>query len=240
MNFLERQRELGTYLRNPTVEQKPSGLDSARLSIYEGLVYRNILRLVSDSYPATKTFFGTEKWPQMVRRYIVANVSETPYFFEIAQSFLMWLPSVLDQNTPSDKFALQLAHYECTQHGLFFLGDLDSTETRWVNDAVLVHYDWPVHKPKQCDIEAPVQTLLVLWRNMSDASIRWKELTALEYLFAEYIRDALEDDCKHSLTTLTKRFTEANKLPSSSMTELEGWIAKFVNQQWLVISTAED
>ena len=107
----ETQLEFIQYLRKSTSSSNDPDV-GRRKSIYRDLVKNNINRIISDSFPISKTLIADHDWNAMIDGFITNHQSQTPYFLEICQEFLVYLNNERTQQTTDQPFMLELAHFE--------------------------------------------------------------------------------------------------------------------------------
>ena len=90
------QMQMARYLRDPTKQPPPAGVESRRLKIYEDLIYNNIEGFLSGGFPVLRSLYSHADWHPLVRTFIDQHRCHTPYFLEISQEFLKFLMEGFD------------------------------------------------------------------------------------------------------------------------------------------------
>ncbi len=201
------QLDFTGHLRNPQTNPAPAGADPQRMQIYVELVFNNIQGLLSSSFPIAKQVLGTQRWHDLVRRFLHLHPSESPFFLEISQEFLTFIDAHPDPALPD--FLLELCHYEWVEMALdvevsdlpdsgfdrdgSLLGNVMVSPLIWrLAYRYAVHHIGPDNQPA----EPPAQpTYLVVYRRADD-SVRFMESNPLTHRLLELIesksgRDAL-------------------------------------------------
>ncbi len=178
-DFQQIQRQFANAIRDPA--QPPlHGVAPERMAVYQELFFNNVLNFVCSAFPVLTTLYSEQQWHAKVRQFFQSNSLQSPYFLDIAESFLNWLQQ--QPLRPEDPpFLLELAHYEwielylATAHRQVELSPLmqiESTQQLAVDElALLLGYQFPVSqisvefKPEQPLTEP---CLLLVYRNTAD------------------------------------------------------------------------
>ena len=109
--FRATQLDFAAHVRNPETHPLPADVEARRMAIYVDLVFNNIDKFLSTTFPVTVKILGRDVWRARVRDFIDRHTSTTPFFQEIPQEFLTYLDNEgsRDEDPP---FLLELAHYE--------------------------------------------------------------------------------------------------------------------------------
>lgn len=203
MNFRSLQKQWADHLRDPSVNEAPSGIEERRLGIYRELIHGNIESFISSGFPVLRSLYGDGEWERLVRAFIAGHACTSPYFLEIGREFLTFLQNDY-QPVPSDPpFLDQLAHYEWAELAL------DVADVAWpesVNrqgDLMLSHpvvsplawrlsYTFPVHRiSREFVSQRPSDTpvFLVVWRNRAE-EVRFMEANAATCRLLQILEEA--------------------------------------------------
>lgn len=111
-NFLQVQRRVAAYLRDPDINPPPDVIEQRRLKVYQDLFYNNIEGFLRQGFPVLHGILdAADAWHPLVRRFFSTHACETPYFTEISAEFVGWLQA--GKAPPeSPAYAAELAHYE--------------------------------------------------------------------------------------------------------------------------------
>lgn len=176
------QQSLTDHLRNPAHHEGPAGIEDRRLGIYRSLIYNNIEGFIAGGFPVLREILSDSHWHAMVRDFVAHHQSQSPYFLEISQEFLLYLQNERRADAGDPRFMTELAHYEWVELALdVALGELppkpladngllDSTievsELLWC-----LNYQYPVHRlgPDYQPSEPPPEsTFLLVYRSRAD------------------------------------------------------------------------
>lgn len=172
------QKAMAAYLRSPTGEGAPEGIETRRLHIYRDLVYRNIEGFISSAFPILRSLSGEAEWEALVRDFIATHRCDTPLFLRISEEFLAYL--VAESEDPQRPFAAELAHYEWLELAVDVAegdvpgvaGDVDpSVLSPYLSPAARVaSYAYPVHRigPSFQPLEPAEPTFLLVYRDRDD------------------------------------------------------------------------
>ena len=180
MKFKQVQHQFVAYLRSPDQSEKPVDVDQERLDVYRELLFNNVSGFVSSAFPVLTTFYLEQQWQVKVRQFFQDSSMQSPYFLDIAESFLNWLQH--QQSRPEDPpFLLELAHYEwielylATAHRqaeLAPLTQIESTQLLAVDElALLLAYQFPVSQISVAfrpDQPLAEPSLLLVYRDLAD------------------------------------------------------------------------
>lgn len=196
----ESQFEMARYLRSPSGEGAPQGIEQRRLDIYRRLVYNNIEGFISGGFPVLRSLYQDTDWHELVRAFVEQHRCHSPYFLEISQEFLHYL---LEEHRPrpvDPPFMTELAHYEWVELALD-VADEETPPAARVEDplavvpqlsplAWLLSYRFPVHRigPGNRPQQAGDPTYLVVYRDHQE-QVQFMELNALTARLLELTRD---------------------------------------------------
>jgi len=109
-DFQRIQNQFAAAIRDPAQPQLP-GIAPERMAVYQELFFNNVLNFVSSAFPVLTSLYNESQWHTKTRLFFQSSNLHSPYFLDIAESFLNWLQQ--QQLAPEDPpFLLELAHYE--------------------------------------------------------------------------------------------------------------------------------
>ncbi|QKV65111.1 putative DNA-binding domain-containing protein [Pseudomonas sp. 43A] len=215
-NLMQQQRALTRYLRDPERQAPPADMNAARVDVYRDLVFNNVLRLLSGTFPVLIRILGEQRWGLLVRGFLRDWRAQTPKFGEIAETFLDYLatqPQVLREGEwPA--FLLELAHYEWVEMVLQHSDaqPLSSTDPALLLECPLqisalawpLAYAWPVHEldPDNQPATPPAQPTLLLVRRTADWNVKFSELSPLAWRLLQRIDEYPALDGRRQLQAL--------------------------------------
>lgn len=188
-DFQRIQRQFAAAIRDPA-QALPAGVLPERMAVYQELFFNNVLNFVSSAFPVLTTLYPTAQWQAKVRQFFQSSNLQSPYFLDIAETFLSWLQQ--QPLLPEDpSFLLELAHYEWIelylatahrQNDLPWLQKVENTQSLVVDElALLLSYQFPVSQislefqPSQPTAEP---SLLLVYRDPAQ-DIKFVALTQL-------------------------------------------------------------
>ena len=181
--FIKKQYEFASHIRNPDKNPCPSDVEARRMNIYRELFYNNVEGFMSNSFPVLHEIMGEQRWHAMIRDYFDRHLSHTPLFPEMPREFLKYLESEREPQQGDPHFMLELAHYEWVELALSVsdlqidMGQLDPSGDLLEGRPVLSPLAWPLsyqydvqhisndYQPQQ-PAEQPVY--LVVYRDQDD------------------------------------------------------------------------
>ena len=188
-DFQSIQRQFAAAIRDPA-QAMPTGIAAERMAVYQELFYNNVLNFVSSAFPVLTTLYEQAQWQRKVRLFFQHSHLPSPYFLDIAETFLSWLQQQ-PIHTEDPPFLLELAHYEwielylATAHrqlDLPLLQQIQKSQPLAVDELALVlSYQFPVSqisvefRPEQPTAEA---SLLLVYRDQAQ-DIKFMALTQL-------------------------------------------------------------
>ncbi|MDH4107858.1 MAG: putative DNA-binding domain-containing protein [Gammaproteobacteria bacterium] len=199
--FQRRQYEFAAHIRDPDANPPPAGIEDRRMAIYRELFYNNLLSLLGSTFPVLKKIHGRDSWRRLIRRFMAAHRSETPYFLEIPAEFVDFLQYEYDASDEDFPFLAELAHYEWAELALSVSqesneeldvdpdGDLLAGIPVMSRLAWLCSYRYPVHRIAEdfLPADAPeTPTFLVVYRK-SDDDLGFTELNPVTARLLERI-----------------------------------------------------
>lgn len=185
-DFQHIQNQFAAAIRDPALPLL-AGVTPERMAVYQELFFNNLLNFVSSAFPVLSTLYSESQWHAKARLFFQSSNLHSPYFLDIAESFLNWLQQ--QQLAPEDPpFLLELAHYEwielylATAHRQCHLPLLTQTEANVEAQlatselamdelALLLCYQYPVSqistkfRPAQ---PAAAPSLLLVYRDLDD------------------------------------------------------------------------
>ncbi len=183
------QLEFAAHIRNPEVNEVPSGLEARRMKIYAELFYNNIEGFLASTFPVCKRILTAAGWSgvawhEVVRSFVHRHGSSSPYFLEISQEFLEFIGE--GEHEPLPDWFLELAHYEWVEMALAVaeeeLPERSAGEDDQLPSAVRVSplawplaYRYPVHEigPEHLpDRPGDTPTCLIVYRRR-DLAVRF-------------------------------------------------------------------
>ena len=198
--FRESQFEMARYLRSPSGEGAPQGIEQRRLDIYRRLVYNNIEGFISGGFPVLRSLYQDTDWHELVRAFVERHRCHSPYFLEISQEFIHFLMHEYQPREVDPPFITELAHYEWVELAL----DVSEAQPPLAQSAVdvlsavpmlsplawLLSYQYPVHRigPSFRPAIAGPPTYLLVYRDRQE-KVRFMELNAVSARLVELARD---------------------------------------------------
>jgi hypothetical protein len=215
--FIEAQRRLSRYLRDPLHEAPPAGLSGERLEVYRYAVRHNIDRFMADNFPRVRAALAAEQWDALIDCYLRHHPAQTAAFPRLPGEFLSFLTS--HQAPPSlPPQVYDLAHFEwlenavaCDEqtvpvHGFDPEGDLLEHPVLINPVHRLASYRYPVHSapPEALSDEEPAQEIhLVVFRD-SAHQLHVLDLNAVTRTLFEHVRDGPEMSVRQVLTDMAQ------------------------------------
>lgn len=151
-DFRQVQKQLTDWIRQPEVHAPPGDAPLHRLHIYRELFFNNIAGFVENSFPEVKKRLPDEVWNRLVQGFFAGHHCQSPYFRDISQEFLKYLPHCPE--TRLYPWLLELAHFEWAEIAadvaegewpVAAAGDV-WTQTPVISPFVWpLVYAWPVH-----------------------------------------------------------------------------------------------
>lgn len=121
------QIQIAEHLRDPENNPPPDGLEPRRLAVYRRLFFNNMAGFISKAFPVLRSLYTAEDWRCLVRSFYATHASESPYFADIAKSFLRYLKEQYKKERHDPPFLTELAHYEWAETALM----IDSKTIDW-------------------------------------------------------------------------------------------------------------
>jgi len=219
------QMKMAQFLRNPSVEAAPEGIEARRLQVYLDLVYNNIEGFIRGGFPVLHSLYDDEDWHGLVRQFIDVHRCHTPYFLEISQEFLRFLMEDFESRECDPPFMTELAHYEWVELALDVsedsfpistsMSDAASTAVALSPLAWVLGYEWPVHKigPGFKPQVPGEPCYLVVYRDASD-TVQFMALNAATARLLELVREG-----SYTVEEVVELLAKELNLPASSLLE---------------------
>ncbi|MGX8882619.1 HvfC family RiPP maturation protein [Methylovorus sp. SPW-M1] len=185
--FQQYQLAFTAHIRHPRQHARPAGVQAKRMRVYNEIVFNNLQSAVGACYPVLQRVLGKRAWQALLRRFFAEHQASSPFFRDIPQAFLEFLPQV--ETLPP--YAVSLAHYEWMELAiasapaeapeLAVEGDLMLGVPVLAPALAVLAYDYPVqqisvrYKPRQA-LPEPVH--LLVFRNQLD-EVKFVEMNAM-------------------------------------------------------------
>jgi hypothetical protein len=184
------QHAFTAHLRDPENVPPPAGLEPRRVTVYQRLLFNNLLGLLSNGFPVCVRLLGEPAWSGLVRQYFATHRCQTPLFTELAAEFVEWLQA--QPQLPHPALA-ELAHYEWVETALYQLpaeplplpvpGDIDPLRVPLQRSPLAwpLLYQWPVHRlgAEDAPSQPPAEPTGLLVRREVDGEVRFAVLSPL-------------------------------------------------------------
>lgn len=182
-DFLQVQRQVAAYLRDPRINPPPGAIEQRRLKVYQDLFYNNIEGFLRQGFPVLHGILdAADAWQPLVRQFFSTHACGTPYFTEISAEFVGWLQAG-NAAPECPAYAAELAHYEWMElalalqdaptppAGMLATGDV-MTHCPVLNPVSrTLRYRWPVStlSPDNPDADTLPELLhLLMYRDRED------------------------------------------------------------------------
>lgn len=177
--FQQYQYAFTAHLRDPRTNPRPPGVEARRMKIYTELLYNNVEGFLLACFPVLRQVLGVRKWAQLVRAFFATHHSHTPYFRQIPDEFIQFLQNEWVPSAAYPPYLLALAHYEWIElvlsvsnrsaaHAVDATGDLLKGVPLLNPVLANLRYDWPVHQIAPRRKAEPVETFLLVFRDVDD------------------------------------------------------------------------
>ncbi len=182
------QFDFTAAIRDPEHAKKFNNIPTARLAIYQSLLFNNFDSIFKSAFPVFTSILSDALRRDLIREFMIKHRATHELFHQIPNEMLMHMENTCE--LPLPLFALELAHYECMEltlllsaveiptHGIDKQGDLFSAPPVFSPLAHVFCYQFPVHKLSdtyQPKTPPAVPTYLVIARDRQDA-IRFMEI----------------------------------------------------------------
>ncbi len=190
------------------------------MRVYEDLIRNNVGRFLTGAFPKAKQLLGDSHWSALVRAFLERHGSESPYFRNIGQEFLVFLESGETPSVPD--FLPELCHYERVPSALRRAEAPSSAKSVDPQGDLLAHpvavsplawplsYRYPVHRinaKTAADEVQPEPTWLIAWRRADD-SPGFMASNALTHRLLELLREGVTGH--QALEQLAEEIPNAN------------------------------
>lgn len=201
VDFKAKQAEFTSYIRNPSSNPCPEGVQANRMQMYRELCFNNVENFLSSNFPVLRKICSDSQWQQLAQDFFANHPSTTPYFFEIPEEFIVYLQNERKASTGDYPFMLELAHYEWVEMALSIVQEeLSETQAQQITDLAqtislsplvwVLAYQYPVHKisPDYLPLQVPEQpSYLVTYRDIED-EVKFIELAAMSFNLLQTIQ----------------------------------------------------
>lgn len=189
LEFQHFQYAFTAHIRDPKAHSRPRGVEARRMQVYSGLVYNNIENFLLSCFPVLRKVLGSRRWARLVRAFLAAHRSHSPFFRQIPDEFIRFLQTGWVAPAHYPAYVLELAHYEWMELVLSIstrVSDRDRInpdgnllEQRPVLNPVLasLYYRWPVQRIRPRAQIAPAETYLLAFRDTGDR-VQFMEINA--------------------------------------------------------------
>lgn len=206
-DFRAKQLAFIAAIRSPD-QQIPADVAPERMAVYRELFFNNIQNFVNSAFPVLRSILPASLWQQNLRKFFAEATLTSPYFLNIAESYLDWLSNE-PQSLP---FAVELAHYEWAELYVAtlpcpLLEPFDLKGPMQLADCALVlSYQFPVHQisPDYQPIDPTADgCYLLVYRNIDD-QVRFIALNQLSAALLTLLSERPGLD----FSELTQQFSE--------------------------------
>ncbi|WP_447739627.1 HvfC family RiPP maturation protein [Pseudomonas laurentiana] len=185
----EQQLCMTRYIRDPSANAPPPGIETRRLAVYRQLFLGNVQSLLAGGFPVLCASLAKQQWQSLTSDFYAFHRCKTPLFTEVAGEWVNYLEARVD--LPG--WVAELAHYEWIESVLLLSdsaelphdpeGDLLDGIPVLSSLAVPLAYAWPVSHigPDHIPLQAPVEPTLLLARRGADLNIHFSRLAPLAY-----------------------------------------------------------
>ncbi|MEE2767306.1 MAG: putative DNA-binding domain-containing protein [Pseudomonadota bacterium] len=212
-SFTDHQRSFLAYIRDPDRFPAPSDIEKRRIDLYRELIFNNMERFLSKTFPVLRRLTGDANWMALVQEFFSEHRCKSPYFSEIPEEFLGYLQQERGDRKGDFPFMVELVHYEWVEMALAIATDIpvepkesilafDDLKQRFSVSSLAwpLAYRYPVHqvsvsfKPETPPAEP---TYLVVYRNQ-DCRVKFMQINAMIYRFLQVVEENPEisgEDC---------------------------------------------
>lgn len=192
------QNSLGTYLRNPQNHNPPQNIEKERLTVYQDLLFHNIERILSNTFPVFKKIVSTVYWQNLVRDFFTRHQCQSPFYQEVPREFLSYLQNEKEWEETEPDYLIYLAHYEWVELDLFLSAQDEKNSSNNNNQTTqeqtilynpvlyFLFYPYPVHlispefKPQQTS-----ENFYLVYRQPSSGQVEFMVLNKVTARFVE-------------------------------------------------------
>lgn len=170
----QQQHQFAGHIRSG--EGLPDGVTATRMAVYQSLFLNNIKGFADTTFPVCAAVLGESVWSRLVRAFFHHHRCTTPYFLQISEEFLHWLPAT--HWAAEYPWLTELAHYEWLELAVDTSADATSYRDGDALTGIPVlaagacgHlYQYPVHKIRVGQtLPSPELTALIVFRDAQDA-----------------------------------------------------------------------
>ena len=174
------QRQFASYIRDPAINDVPTGVEQRRMDIYKRLFFNNIASFCTKAFKTFRPFVDDTGWNSLIRGFMREHACTSPYFKDIPIAFVDYL-SGCEEMIDQYPFVQEMCHLDAIRMQLRLAPDApkcmrleiseQSTHLRLSPTVRLLSYAWPVHKltPSNWNGEKPKAiTWLIAFRGPND------------------------------------------------------------------------
>lgn len=110
--FQQYQYAFTSHIRDPRLNRRPQGVEARRMKVYNELLYNNLEGFLLACFPVLRRVLGKSNWSRLVREFLAAHRSQTPFFRQIPDEFVRYLKNERGERVEDPGFLRDLAHYE--------------------------------------------------------------------------------------------------------------------------------
>lgn len=174
------QEQFASYIRDPAINDVPTGVEQRRMDIYKRLFFNNISSFCTKAFKSFRPFVNDTEWNALIRGFMREHACTSPYFKDIPIAFVEYLSrskKMIDQYP----FIQELCHLDAIRMQLRLAPDAPkcmrleisepNTRLRLSPTVHLLSYAWPVHKltPSNWTGAKPkASTWLIAFRGRND------------------------------------------------------------------------
>lgn len=183
------QKALADHARDPSLPP-PANIDGKRLAVYQKLLLNNIRSFLDLCFTDSQTFINPEQWQQWQQRFLIEARPESPYFNDIAPTFLNYLHRLPEHDRPSAPILTMMdaetkllrAEIAITPPSASHWQD-DSLLT-WSPAAFLQHYAWDFVS-SQFQQLTDTECHVLIWRNRQD-HVLYRTLEGVDLMLLQH------------------------------------------------------
>ena len=234
--LIEYQKSFCAYLRTQGASPRPAGSSARGMKAYCGLLLNNIEGFLTPCFPVCQQMIGKRRWQKLVRAFFAQHAAASPYFREIPQAFLAWLPEYQLAETLPPWFS-ELAHWEWVELAVSVhpappwqpdksrqpLNNIMATHWQFNPSIHLACYNWPVQRiaPRR---KIKAESVWLLAYRDTASRVRFVELTAGSY--ALLLRLHSGESMQQVLTALARQWQR----PAAPLAEYAGQLLNEMRQ----------
>ncbi len=156
--FQRKQFEFTAHIRDPANVAAPEGIEDRRMAIYRELFFNNVNGFLENSFPVLRSHYQEAAWERLARAFFSAHRSQSPYFIDISQEFVLYLQNEHTATEDDPVYLFDLAHFEWAEVALMVdqdepdwdqvdpHGDMHKSPPVLSPTAFCLAYAWPVHE----------------------------------------------------------------------------------------------